>query len=68
MLTSSFRGTGERHAYITYRIARVVTYCSVKEITGCSTPIMRELMQGLAEVYYLADPSLPDNLIVKVGL
>lgn len=52
------------YAYITHRMVRVVTDCLVKEITGCSAPIIRELVQGLAEVYCSTDPSLPDNLIV----
>lgn len=51
-------------AYITYRIVNVVTECLVKEITGNNTPLMRDLVQGLAEVYCLTDPSLQDNPIV----
>lgn len=51
-------------AYITYRMVQVVTECLVKEITGNNTPLMQELVQGLAEVYCLTDPSLPDNPIV----
>jgi hypothetical protein len=51
-------------AYITYRMVNVVTECLVKEITGNNTPLMRDLVQGLAEVYCLSDPSLPDNPIV----
>jgi hypothetical protein len=51
-------------AYITYRMVNLVTDCLVKEITGNNTPLMKELIQGLAEVYCLSDPSLPDNPIV----
>ncbi|KAF2463172.1 uncharacterized protein BDR25DRAFT_246288 [Lindgomyces ingoldianus] len=51
-------------AYITYRMVNVVTECLVKEITGSNTPLMQELIQGLAEVYCMTDPSLPDNPIV----
>ena len=51
-------------AYVTYRMVSVVTECLVKEITGNNTPLMRDLVQGLAEVYCLSDPSLPDNPIV----
>ena len=51
-------------AYITYRLVLVVTECLVKEVTGTNTPLMREMIQGLAEVYCLADPSLPDCPIV----
>ncbi|KAF2794896.1 hypothetical protein K505DRAFT_303150 [Melanomma pulvis-pyrius CBS 109.77] len=51
-------------AYITYRMVNVVTECLVKEITDNNTPLMRDLVQGLAEVYCLTDPSLQDNPIV----
>ncbi|KAF1994624.1 hypothetical protein P154DRAFT_548979 [Amniculicola lignicola CBS 123094] len=50
-------------AYITYRMVSVVTECLVKEVTGSNTPLMREMVQGLAEVYCMSDPSLPDNPI-----
>jgi len=50
--------------YITHRLVLLVTEALVKEITGQNTPLMRELVQGLAEVYCLTDPSLPDNPIV----
>lgn len=51
-------------AYITYRMVSVVTECLVKEITGNNTPLMRGLVQGIAEVYCLTDPNQPDNPIV----
>ncbi|KAK4547412.1 hypothetical protein LTR36_001068 [Oleoguttula mirabilis] len=51
-------------AYITHRLVTLVTDTLVKEITGNSAPIMRELMPSLAEVYCVTDPSLPDNPIV----
>jgi hypothetical protein len=51
-------------AYITYMMVNVVTEVLVKEITGNNTPLMREMVQGLAEVYCMTDPSLPDNPIV----
>lgn len=51
-------------AYITYRMVNLVTEVLVKEITGNNTPLMKELVQGLAEVYCMSDPSLPDNPIV----
>lgn len=50
--------------YITHRLVQIVTEILVKEITGQNTPIMRELVNGLAEVYCLTDPALPDNPIV----
>ncbi|OQO12107.1 hypothetical protein B0A48_02746 [Cryoendolithus antarcticus] len=51
-------------AYVTHRLVSVVTESLVKEITGNSAPIMRELIPSLAEVYCVSDPSLPDNPIV----
>ena len=65
--TSDAVDTLVQHAlpgYITHRLVRIVTETLVKEITGQNTPIMRELVAGLAEVYCLTDPSLPDNPIV----
>jgi len=50
--------------YITHRLVQIVTEVLVKEITGQNTPIMRQLVAGLAEVYCLTDPALPDNPIV----
>lgn len=51
-------------AYVTHRLTQVVTEFLVKEITGNSPPLHRHLAEGLAEVYCLTDPSLPDNPIV----
>ncbi|PSN72992.1 hypothetical protein BS50DRAFT_582591 [Corynespora cassiicola Philippines] len=51
-------------AYVTYRMVNFATECLVKEITGSNTPVMRDLVQGIAEVYCLTDPSVPDNPIV----
>ncbi|EON67469.1 hypothetical protein W97_06723 [Coniosporium apollinis CBS 100218] len=51
-------------AYITHQLVKIVTECLVKEITGSNAPVMRELVQGVAEVYCLSDPSLPDNPLV----
>lgn len=51
-------------AYITHQMVILVTEVLVKEITGSNTPLMREMVQGLAEVYCMSDPSLPDNPIV----
>ncbi|KAK5739757.1 hypothetical protein LTR17_005043 [Elasticomyces elasticus] len=51
-------------AYITHRLVTLVTDTLVKEITGNSSPIMRELIPSLAEVYCVTDPSMPDNPIV----
>ncbi|KAJ4354511.1 uncharacterized protein N0V89_006248 [Didymosphaeria variabile] len=51
-------------AYVTYRMITVVTECLVKDITGTSSPFMRDLVQGLAEVFCLSDPNQPDNPLV----
>ena len=51
-------------AYITHAFTRVVTEMVVREITGSSMPLMRELVGGLAETFCLADPSLKDCPIV----
>ena len=51
-------------AFITYKLVQTVTECLVKEITGNQVPLLRGLMEGIAEVYCLTDPNLPDNPIV----
>ena len=51
-------------AYITHRLVSQVTDVMVKEITGNGTPLMRDLIPSLAEVYCISDPSLPDNPLV----
>ncbi|KAL8718740.1 MAG: hypothetical protein Q9225_004158 [Loekoesia sp. 1 TL-2023] len=51
-------------AYITQSFTKVVTEWMVREITGNTMPIMRELVGGLAEVFCLSDPSIKDNPIV----
>lgn len=51
-------------AYITHAFVRVVTESMVREITGTTMPVMRELVGGLAEVFCLSDPSMKDNPIV----
>ncbi|PNS19835.1 Phototropin-2 [Sphaceloma murrayae] len=50
--------------FITHRLVQIVTDTLVKEITGQGTPLMREMIPSLAEVYCVSDPSLPDNPIV----
>ena len=50
--------------YITHTLVKTVTEYMVREITGTTMPVMRELVGGLAEVFCLSDPSLPDNPIV----
>lgn len=51
-------------AYITHALVKVVTESMVREITGTTMPVMRELVGGLAEVFCLSDPSMKDNPIV----
>ncbi|KAF3000126.1 hypothetical protein E8E13_004629 [Curvularia kusanoi] len=51
-------------AYITFTIVDVVTELLNKEIVGKNTPVMRELVHGLAEVYCLSDPTQEGNPIV----
>ncbi|KAL8926487.1 MAG: hypothetical protein Q9172_001790 [Xanthocarpia lactea] len=51
-------------AYITQAFTKIVTEIMVREITGNTMPIMRELVGGLAEVFCLSDPSIKDNPIV----
>jgi len=51
-------------AYLTHRLTQIATDNLVKEITGQGTPLMREMIPSLAEVYCVTDPSLPDNPIV----
>ena len=51
-------------AWVTHNLVGIVTDVMVKEITGNQLPIIRDLVVGLAEVFCLTDPSLPDNPIV----
>lgn len=51
-------------AYITHCLIKITTESLVKQITGLETPLMKELVFGLAEVFCLSDPSLKDNPIV----
>lgn len=51
-------------AYVTFCLVKVVTESMVREITGTTMPLMRELVGGLAEVFCLADPSQQDTPIV----
>ena len=51
-------------AYITLCFVKIVTETLVREITGTTLPVMRELVGSLAEVFCLADPSQPDTPII----
>ncbi|KAI9819931.1 MAG: hypothetical protein M1827_006501 [Pycnora praestabilis] len=50
--------------YLTLSLIKVVTESLIKQITGTETPVMRQLVGGLSEVFCLSDPSIPDNPIV----
>lgn len=52
------------HPFLTTQLAHIVTDTLVKEITGQGTPLLRDMIPSLAEVFCLSDPSLPDNPIV----
>lgn len=51
-------------AFVTFSVVDVVTELLNKEIVGRNTPVMRELVHGLAEVYCLSDPTQEGNPIV----
>lgn len=51
-------------SYITYSLTRVVSECLTNEITGRTTPMMRDLIGGLSEVFCLADPNQRDCPII----
>ena len=51
-------------AYLTHRMVALITDCLVKAITGEGTPVMKDMIPDLAEVFCISDPSLPDNPIV----
>ena len=51
-------------AYITLCFVKIVTETLVREITGTTLPMMRDLVGNLAEVFCLADPSQPDTPII----
>ena len=51
-------------AYVTYSLVKVATECLINEIIGKSTPIMRDLVGGLSEVFCLTNPNEEDNPII----
>ena len=64
--TASFAalvGTG-LPMYITYCLTKLVSECLVNEITGKQTPMLRNLVGGLSEVFCLTDPTREDNPII----
>jgi PAS domain S-box-containing protein len=50
--------------YITYNLVKLVSECLINEITGRQTPLMRDLVGGLSEVFCLSDPNQEDNPII----
>lgn len=50
--------------YISYSLVKVASEIMTNEITGRSTPIMRDLVDGLSEVFCLTDPNQDDNPII----
>lgn len=50
--------------YVSYTLVRIVSECLTNEITGRTTPIMRDLVGGLSEVFCLTDPNQEDNPII----
>ena len=51
-------------SYISYSLVKITSECLTNEITGRSTPVMRDLVGGLSEVFCLTDPNRDDNPII----
>lgn len=51
-------------SFVSYNLVKTVSECLINEITGRSTPVMRDLMNGLSEVFCLTDPNQEDNPII----
>lgn len=51
-------------AWITYLLVNVVSDCVIRDITGLSLPIIRELVGTLGEVFCISDPNQKDNPII----
>ncbi|RKF61481.1 hypothetical protein OnM2_041062 [Erysiphe neolycopersici] len=51
-------------AWITYLLVNVVSDCVIRDITGLSLPIIRELVGTLGEVFCISDPTQKDNPII----
>lgn len=51
-------------AYISRTLIDVVGDIMIKDITGHTLPIMKDLVGGLSEVFCMTDPSVRDNPIV----
>lgn len=51
-------------AWVTYSLVKTSTACLTAEITNASTPLTRDLVGGLSEVFCITDPTQDDNPIV----
>lgn len=51
-------------AWVTYSLVKTATACLTAEITNASTPLTRDLVGGLSEVFCITDPTQEDNPIV----
>ncbi|EEU36764.1 uncharacterized protein NECHADRAFT_88657 [Fusarium vanettenii 77-13-4] len=51
-------------AYITHTFIQTVSVTIKRRITDTLSPQLRDISEGLTEVFYLSDPSRPDNPIV----
>ncbi|KAL9617979.1 MAG: hypothetical protein Q9160_007284 [Pyrenula sp. 1 TL-2023] len=51
-------------AWVTYSLVKTSTACLTAEITNASTPLTRDLVGGLSEVFCITDPTQEDNPIV----
>ncbi|KUJ11667.1 uncharacterized protein LY89DRAFT_654362, partial [Mollisia scopiformis] len=51
-------------AWVTYNLVKTSTSILIAEITNQSTPLTRDLVGGLSEVFCITDPNVEDNPIV----
>ena len=51
-------------AWVTYSIVKTATACLTAEISNRSTPLTKDIVGGLSEVFCITDPTQPDNPII----
>jgi hypothetical protein len=51
-------------AFVTFTLVGTVVDLVAKDITDNSAPVMQDLVDNLAEVFCLTDPSVHDNPII----
>jgi PAS domain S-box-containing protein len=51
-------------AWVTYSLVKTATSCLKAEIMNQSTPLTRDLLGGLSEVFCISDPNQPDNPLI----